>query len=96
MDDSCLGAGQLDPSQDADMGVGGCLWAQQHGRNRATADQAGPGPEDRAREENPTVKPSGDKKEQDEPVSVASRFRMGYKSGCERCRMKVPGHYAHF
>jgi hypothetical protein len=28
--------------------------------------------------------------------SAASRFRMGFRPSCEKCRMKVPGHYSHF
>ncbi|KAA8892784.1 hypothetical protein FN846DRAFT_981855 [Sphaerosporella brunnea] len=26
---------------------------------------------------------------------VPPRFRMGFKPGCEKCRLKVPGHYSH-
>ena len=29
-------------------------------------------------------------------LSGKSRFSMGYRDDCEKCRQRVPGHYAHF
>lgn len=29
-------------------------------------------------------------------LSTKGKFSMGYRDDCEKCRMRVPGHYAHF
>ena len=29
-------------------------------------------------------------------LSGKGRFSMGYREDCEKCRLRVPGHYSHF
>jgi hypothetical protein len=36
------------------------------------------------------------KKPEQPEVKDASRFRMGFQPSCEKCRLRVPGHYSHF
>ncbi|TGZ83884.1 hypothetical protein EX30DRAFT_338484 [Ascodesmis nigricans] len=41
-----------------------------------------------------TVKPRGPQMGA-QPAGRTPRFRLGYMSGCQKCQMKVPGHYTH-
>jgi len=49
-------------------------------------------PEQEQGEEGAKKKEEGKK----ETPAGAHRFKMGYQAGCEKCRLRVPGHYSHF
>lgn len=43
-----------------------------------------------------TTSPTRGRKRSGALSSSKGRFSMGYREDCEKCRMRVPGHYAHF
>ncbi|KAF8540620.1 hypothetical protein BDD12DRAFT_880261 [Trichophaea hybrida] len=69
-----------DMSQPQDLDMGGYIWDQQPKK-----PEQGEGGEEKKKE--------GEKKE---TLGAAQRFRMGFQAGCEKCRLRVPGHYSHF
>lgn len=45
---------------------------------------------------NSTSMPAARGRKRSGALTGAGRFSMGYREDCERCRLRVPGHYAHF
>jgi hypothetical protein len=71
-------------SQDRDFDMAGYPWQQSQDQSSVVLGYK-TGPKNAVEGSRAGMKEGG----------AASRFRMGFQPGCEKCRLKEPGHYSH-